>query len=187
MMIKRIEIFFANPSVYQGILAGFFLFVAKIIVYLTHHWEYRFLPIFTFCSFLIILAAMILGSQSDRKKAEENTYFYKQALLSCLRAVSFAVIIGIFADFVLYNFVDASLVSQSKTIMIEQIKEGFSKAKLISNSKLDFLIYEIRKSSMDTFSDYLLGLPGLIFSNMIFGLVVARIMRVKKITHWIDQ
>lgn len=186
-MIKRIEILFAYPSVYQGILAGIFLFAAKIVVYVTQHWEYRFLPAFTFCSFLIILAAMILGSQSDRKQAEDNTYYYKQALLSCLRAVSFAVIIGSFADFFLYNFVDSTLVSQSKTIIIEQIKEGFSKTKIISNSELDLWVAETRKSSMGTFWYYFLGLPGLIFSNMVFGLVVARIMRVKKTSHWIDQ
>ena len=155
-MIDRIKLLLNRASVFQGLLAGVFIFVAKVVVYLTQHWEYRFLPAFTVLSFLIILAAMIMGGLGDRRQLEGSHYQYKQALMSCMRAVFFAVMIGSFADFVLYNLVDVSLVEQTKSILIEQLQEGLGQTKFLSNEDMDKLVKEIRAAEMGTVWSYLL-------------------------------
>jgi hypothetical protein len=177
-MIDRIKLLLNRTSVFQGLLAGVFIFVAKVIVYLTQHWEYRFLPAFTVLSFLIILSAMIMGGLGDRKQLEGSHYHYKQALMSCLRAVFFAVLIGSFADFVLYSLVDVTLVEQTKSILIEQLQDGLGQMKFMSNDDFDKLVKEIRAAEMGTLWSYLSGLPGLVLANMFFGLFVARFLRL---------
>ncbi len=186
-MIDRIKLLLNRASVFQGLLAGVFIFVAKVVVYLTQHWEYRFLPAFTVLSFLIILAAMIMGGLGDRRQLEGSHYQYKQALMSCMRAVFFAVMIGSFADFVLYNLVDVSLVEQTKSILIEQLQEGLGQTKFLSNEDMDKLVKEIRAAEMGTVWSYLSGLPGLILANMFFGLIVARFIRVKNESDWLSE
>ena len=186
-MIDRIKLLLNRASVFQGLLAGVFIFVAKVVVYLTQHWEYRFLPAFTVLSFLIILAAMIMGGLGDRRQLEGSHYQYKQALMSCIRAVFFAVMIGSFADFVLYNLVDVSLVEQTKSILIEQLQEGLGQTKFLSNEDMDKLVKEIRAAEMGTVWSYLSGLPGLILANMFFGLIVARFIRVKNESDWLSE
>ena len=186
-MIDRIKLLLNRASVFQGLLAGVFIFVAKVVVYLTQHWEYRFLPAFTVLSFLIILAAMIMGGLGDRRQLEGSHYQYKQALMSCMRAVFFAVMIGSFADFVLYNLVDVSLVEQTKSILIEQLQEGLGQTKFLSNEDMDKLVKEIRSAEMGTVWSYLSGLPGLILANMFFGLIVARFIRVKNESDWLSE
>ena len=186
-MIDRIKLLLNRASVFQGLLAGVFIFMAKVVVYLTQHWEYRFLPAFTVLSFLIILAAMIMGGLGDRRQLEGSHYQYKQALMSCMRAVFFAVMIGSFADFVLYNLVDVSLVEQTKSILIEQLQEGLGQTKFLSNEDMEKLVKEIRAAEMGTVWSYLSGLPGLILANMFFGLIVARFIRVKNESDWLSE
>ena len=181
-MIDRIKLLLNRASVFHGLLAGVFIFVAKVIVYLTQHWEYRFLPAFTVLSFLIILSAMIMGGLGDRKQLEGSHYQYKQALSSCFRAVFFAVLVGSFADYVLY-----SLVEQTKGILIEQLQEGLGQMKFMSNDDFDKLVKEIRAAQMGTLWSYISGLPGLVLANMFFGLMVARFLRVKKDADWLSE
>ncbi|MEY2708685.1 MAG: hypothetical protein RIQ91_1315, partial [Bacteroidota bacterium] len=56
-MLDRIKLLFNRASVFHGVLAGVFIFMAKVVVYVAQHWEYRFMPAFTVLSFLIVLAA----------------------------------------------------------------------------------------------------------------------------------
>ena len=186
-MIDRIKLLLNRASVFHGLLAGVFIFVAKVIVYLTQHWEYRFLPAFTVLSFLIILSAMIMGGLGDRKQLEGSHYQYKQALSSCFRAVFFAVLVGSFADCVLYSLVDVTLVEQTKGILIEQLQEGLGQMKFMSNDDFDKLVKEIRAAQMGTLWSYISGLPGLVLANMFFGLMVARFLRVKKDADWLSE
>jgi len=169
-MIDRIKLLLNRTSVFQGLLAGVFIFVAKVIVYLTQHWEYRFLPAFTVLSFLIILSAMIMGGLGDRKQLEGSHYQ-----------------IGSFADFVLYSLVDVTLVEQTKSILIEQLQDGLGQMKFMSNDDFDKLVKEIRAAEMGTLWSYLSGLPGLVLANMFFGLFVARFLRVKKEADWLSD
>jgi hypothetical protein len=67
-MVDRIKLLANRASVFHGVLAGVFIFMAKIIVYVTQHWEYRFLPAFSILSFLIVLAAMIMGGIGDKSQ-----------------------------------------------------------------------------------------------------------------------
>ena len=76
-MVDRVKLLLNRASVFHGLLAGVFIFMAKIVVYVTQHWEYRFLPAFTILSFLIVLAAMILGGLGDKRQLEGNHYTYK--------------------------------------------------------------------------------------------------------------
>ena len=186
-MIDRIKLLLNRASVFHGLLAGVFIFVAKVIVYLTQHWEYRFLPAFTVLSFLIILSAMIMGGLGDRKHLEGSHYQYKQALSSCFRAVFFAVLVGSFADYVLYSLVDVTLVEQTKGIQIEQVQESLGQIDFFSNDDIDKLVKEIRAAQMGTLWSYISGLPGLVLANMFFGLMVARFLRVKKDADWLSE
>lgn len=186
-MFDRLKLLMNRASVFHGFLAGVFIFMAKLVVYSTQHWEFRFLPAFTFLSFLIILAAMIMGGLGDRKQLEGAHFHYKIALMSCLRSVFFAVLVGSFADFVLYRFIDNTLVDQTKAILIEQMQQGMEQMKLMSNDSMDLLVKEIRKAEMGTFWSYISGLPGLVLANMFFGLIVARFIRVKKSQDWLDD
>ncbi|MEY3859780.1 MAG: hypothetical protein RL747_354 [Bacteroidota bacterium] len=186
-MLDRIKLLFNRASVFHGVLAGVFIFMAKVVVYVAQHWEYRFMPAFTVLSFLIVLAAMVMGGQGDRRQLEGNHYTYRHALMSCLRAVIFAVVIGSLADNVLYGFVDASLVEQTKSLLIEQMQAGLGQTKWMSNEDMDKLVKQIRETEMGTLWAYLQGLPGLILGNMLFGLIVARFLRVKKSQDWLND
>ncbi len=186
-MIDRIKLLLNRASVFHGLLAGVFIFVAKVIVYLTQHWEYRFLPAFTVLSFLIILSAMIMGGLGDRKQLEGSHYQYKQALSSCFRAVFFAVFVGSFADYVLYSLVDVTLVEQTKGILIEKLQESWGQMDFFSNDDIDLYVKKIRAAEMDTLWSYISGLPGLVLANMFFGLMVARFLRVKKDADWLSE
>lgn len=186
-MLDRIKLLFNRASVFHGVLAGVFIFMAKVVVYVAQHWEYRFMPAFTVLSFLIVLAAMVMGGQGDRRQLEGNHYTHRHALMSCLRAVIFAVVIGSLADNVLYGFVDASLVEQTKSLLIEQMQAGLGQTKWMSNEDMDKLVKQIRETEMGTLWAYLQGLPGLILGNMLFGLIVARFLRVKKSQDWLND
>ena len=69
-MVDRVKLLLNRASVFHGLLAGVFIFMAKIVVYVTQHWEYRFLPAFTILSFLIVLAAMISVSYTHLRAHE---------------------------------------------------------------------------------------------------------------------
>lgn len=186
-MVDRIKLLLNRASVFHGVLAGVFIFIAKIVVYVTQHWEFRFLPAFTILSFLIVLAAMIMGGLGDKRQLEGNHYTYNRALLSCLRAVIFAVVIGSLADNVLYGLIDVSLVEQTKSILIEQMQSGLGQTKWVSNEDMDKLVKQIRETQMGTVWSYLSGLPSLIIGNMLFGLIVGRFLRVKKTQDWLND
>jgi hypothetical protein len=186
-MVDRIKLLANRASVFHGVLAGVFIFMAKIVVYVTQHWEYRFLPAFTFLSFLIVLAGMIMGGLGDKRQLEGIHYTYKRALMSCFRTVVFAVMIGSLADSVLYGLVDVSLVEQTKSILIEQLQQSIGQMKWMSNDDMDKLVKEIRATEMGTLWSYLQGLPGLVLGNMIFGLIVARFLRVKQTKDWLND
>ncbi len=186
-MVDRVKLLLNRASVFHGLLAGVFIFMAKIVVYVTQHWEYRFLPAFTILSFLIVLAAMILGGLGDKRQLEGNHYTYKRALMSCFRAVIFAVVIGSLADNVLYGLIDVSLVEQTKSILIEQMQSGLGQTKWVSNEDMDKLVKQIRESEMGTIWSYLGGLPSLVLGNMLFGLIVARFLRVNKTQDWLNE
>lgn len=186
-MIDRIKLLANRASVFHGVLAGIFIFMAKIVVYVTQHWEFRYLPAFTLLSFLIVLAAMIMGGLGDKRQLDGVHYTYKRALMSCFRTVVFAVMIGSLADNVLFGLVDVSLVDQTKSILIEQLQNGIGQMKWISNEEMDRLVKEIRAAEMGTVWAYLKGLPGLVLGNMIFGLIVARFLRVKQKQDWLND
>ncbi len=186
-MIDRIKLLANRASVFHGVLAGIFIFMAKIVVYVTQHWEFRYLPAFTLLSFLIVLAAMIMGGLGDKRQLDGAHYTYKRALMSCFRTVVFAVMIGSLADNVLFGLVDVSLVDQTKSILIEQLQNGIGQMKWISNEEMDRLVKEIRAAEMGTVWAYLKGLPGLVLGNMIFGLIVARFLRVKQKQDWLND
>jgi hypothetical protein len=186
-MVDRIKLLANRASVFHGVLAGVFIFMAKIVVYVTQHWEYRFLPAFSVLSFLIVLAAMIMGGIGDKRQLEGNHFTYRRALMSCFRAVCFAVAIGSMADNVLYGLVDASLVEQTKSILIEQLQNSIGQTKWLSNDDMDTLVKDIRSAEMGTFLSYIRGLPSLVVGNMVFGLIVARFLRVKQSQDWLND
>ena len=99
----------------------------------------------------------------------------------------FAVLVGSFADYVLYSLVDVTLVEQTKGILIEQLQEGLGQMKFMSNDDFDKLVKEIRAAQMGTLWSYISGLPGLVLANMFFGLMVARFLRVKKDADWLSE
>jgi hypothetical protein len=91
------------------------------------------------------------------------------------------------ADNVLYGLIDVSLVEQTKSILIEQMQSGLGQTKWVSNEDMDKLVKQIRETQMGTVWSYLSGLPSLIIGNMLFGLIVARFLRVKKTQDWLND
>jgi hypothetical protein len=97
------------------------------------------------------------------------------------------VVIGSLADNVLYGLIDVSLVEQTKSILIEQMQSGLGQTKWVSNEDMDKLVKQIRESEMGTIWSYLGGLPSLVLGNMLFGLIVARFLRVNKTQDWLND
>lgn len=186
-MIDRIKLLANRASVFHGVLAGVFIFMAKVVVYVTQHWEFRFLPAFSILSFCLVLAAMVMGGLGDKRQLDGAHYNYKRALFSCLRAVFFAVAIGSMADNVLYGLIDASLAEQTKSILIEQVQAGMAQTKWMSNDQIDAMVKGIRDTQLGGFWAYLSGIPSLVLGNMLFGLIVARFLRVKKKQDWLND
>jgi hypothetical protein len=91
------------------------------------------------------------------------------------------------ADTVLYSLIDPSLVEQTKSIMIEQMQVSLGQSKFLSNEDMDKVVKGIREAELGTFWGYLSGLPGLILGNMLFGLIVARFLRVKNEQDWLND
>lgn len=186
-MIDRIKLLANRASVFHGVLAGVFIFMAKVVVYVTQHWEFRFLPAFSILSFCLVLAAMVMGGLGDKRQLDGAHYNYKRALFSCLRAVFFAVAIGSMADNVLYGLIDASLAEQTKSILIEQVQAGMAQTKWMSNDQIDAMVKGIGDTQLGGFWAYLSGIPSLVLGNMLFGLIVARFLRVKKKQDWLND
>jgi hypothetical protein len=91
------------------------------------------------------------------------------------------------ADTVLYSLIDTSLVEQTKSIMIEQMQVSLGESKFLSNEDMDKVVKSIREAELGSLWGYFSGLPGLIVGNMLFGLIVARFLRVKNEQDWLND
>jgi hypothetical protein len=78
-------------------------------------------------------------------------------------------------------------VEQTKSILIEQLQNSIGQTKWLSNDDMDTLVKDIRSAEMGTFLSYIRGLPSLVVGNMVFGLIVARFLRVKQSQDWLND
>ena len=65
------------PSYIQGSLAGVLIFISKLVVYKSGTWEFVYAPAFDLVTGIVLIVAMVIGTQGDRKLWEDNggSYF----------------------------------------------------------------------------------------------------------------
>jgi hypothetical protein len=192
------------PSYIQGFIAGLLVFVSKLVIYKSNSWEFVYAPAFGLVTGLVLIVAMVIGTQTDRRHWESNggSYFsfigendssgrngvfgFWNAFGSCIRVLMIALLLSGLADFILMNWVDVTLIEQTKNLRIEQIKNTYAVLGF-DNDQIDFAINEIRQLDLASFKNMLVEVSNKLFVNGLVGLVVAAFLRRKKNFHWVDN
>ena len=192
------------PSYIQGSLAGVLIFISKLVVYKSGTWEFVYAPAFGLVTGIVLIVAMVIGTQGDRKLWEDNggSYFsisnmdthtggfgvfsFWRAFGSCIRVLMIALLFSGLADFVLMNWVDASLIDQTKNLRVEQVKNTYGVLGF-DNDQIDFAISEVKRTDLGSFSNMIVEVSNKLFVNGLVGLVVAAFLRRKKNQHWVDN
>lgn len=175
----RISAWSKKPSVLHGLLTGVLIFVSKFVFYLSNNWEFIFEPSWMFFSFLIMGVAMFMAQRVE--KQGEGYYNYKQALFTCSRIVVIAIFMSVFADFVLYHIVDASLASQTSKIQIDKTILAFNELPVdMGDTDKDLIIEELRKSDPAALSSLFSNLFSKVLMNEILVLIIALFFRQRR-------
>jgi hypothetical protein len=188
----------------QGSLAGVLIFMSKMVVFKSGTWEFVYAPAFGMVTGIVLIVAMVIGTQGDRKIWEENggsyftlqtddtnavgfgVYSFWRAFGSCIRVLMIALLFSGLADFVLMNWVDASLIDQTKNLRIEQVKNTYSVLGF-DNDQIDYAINEVKRTDLGSFSNMMVEVSNKLFVNGLVGLIVAAFLRRKKNQHWVDN
>jgi hypothetical protein len=192
------------PTYVQGFLAGVLIFISKMVVYKSGSWEFIYAPAFGLVTGIVLIVAMVIGTQGDRKLWEENggsyftihnidtntsgygVYSYWKAFGSCIRVLMIALLFSGLADFILMNWVDVSLIDQTKNLRIEQIKNTYGVLGF-DNDQIDYAINEVKRIDLGSFSNMIVEVSNKLFVNGLVGLIVAAFLRRKKNQHWVDN
>jgi len=191
------------PSYVQGAIAGVLVFVSKNVIYISHNWPFVFAPAFGLVTGLVLIVAMVLGTQSDRALWESNggSYFLDRreeatgnksvfrfwvAFGSCIRVLTVALLLSGMADYILMNFIDGSLVEQTRNLKLEQIKNAYTLLGM-DNETIDYAVKEIKSLNLASFSNVMVEVANKLFSNGLMGLIVAAFLRRKPQAHWVDS
>ncbi len=197
------------PSYLQGAIAGVLVFVSKIVIYTSQHWEFVYAPAFGMVTGLVLIVAMVIGTQNDRSLWEKNggsffrnldsdetasaetvsgygLFSFWRAFGSCIRVLTVALLFSGLADYILMNWVDVSLVEQTKNLRIEQVKNTYAVLGF-SNDQIDFAISEIKNMQLASFKNTIVEVANKLFVNGLVGLIVAAFLRRKKQVHWVDN
>lgn len=197
-----------KPAYFQGFLAGCVILASRFIVYLSHNWDFTIVPAYMLLTGLVLIVGMVMGITADRKEfeegqrqlnlslseenglakaaGEEKVYGYWMAFMSAFRVVAIAILVVVLADMILMLLIDETLINQTKSLKIEQLKLILTTPK-IENEKIDEGIAELRKQDYHSVSFWFAEWINKIISNALVGLIIAAFMRRKKQTHWVDQ
>ena len=191
------------PSYVQGAIAGALIFVSKHVIYMSHSWQFIYAPAFGLITGIVLIVAMVLGAQSDRAQWEAHggsffmdraadgvgkvsVFNFWRAFGSCIRVLTVALLLSGLADYILMNFVDSSLMEQTKSLRIEQIKNTYAVLGF-DNDSIDYAIQEVKSLDLASFKNVLVEMANKIFANGLMGLIVAAFLRRKKQAHWVDN
>lgn len=197
------------PSYFQGFLAGCVILASRFIIYLSHNWDFTIVPAYTLLTGLVMIVGIVMGVMADRKDFEnagtasvlsheneiETTtsvllgtpfFGFWQAFASTLRVIVVAIFLVEIADLTLMIFIDSTLIEQTKSLKIDQVKQSLMVFN-VDNETIDLSIKQIRDQNYRTPTFWLADWMNKVISNAFVGLVVAAFMRRKRQTHWVDQ
>ncbi|MFM1898411.1 MAG: hypothetical protein RL577_651 [Bacteroidota bacterium] len=168
-----------RPAVFHGFLTGAVLFMVKFTLYTLEHWEIRFAPTYQFGSFALLMLGVVWAGTTERKMWGSE-FGYAKALLSGLLVLTVATFLSVCSELLLYNLVDTSLNSQTKSILLESTAKGFEAfGNALDEATKDEIMGAIEKSNPGSPSELLAGWPMQILLNGLFLFVFALWTRSK--------
>lgn len=174
-----------RPEILHGLLAGAVLFSTKMILLASGNWFFRVNTTYNFLAFIIILVAVLMAGNAEKKLRISFPYF--RAWLSSILTISIAVFISLTADQVAYR-VKPNLAEQVKEFNLEQLNKSLPQIKIISASTRDLIMSEMEASNpKDLYSIWALisGTFSFVFLNALWAFATAAVTR-KKPTNDLD-
>jgi hypothetical protein len=168
-----------RPEILHGILAGSVLFAAKIILLVSGNWFIRVNTTYNFLAFIVILIAVLMAGNSEKKLRKSFLYF--RAWLSAVITIAISVFISLSADQVAYR-TKPMLANQVKEFNLEQLHKSLPQLKVLSASTRDLIMAEMEASDpKDLYSVWALisGSFSFIFLNSIWAFIAVFYTRKK--------
>lgn len=184
--MEKLKLFFRSPLFFHSMNVGLILFAARIIMYLSHHWEIVFSPGYSPLSFVLIAIAWVLGTRAE--KQNHDSYTYGKTFWGLVKMTIVIVFISSLADPILYNLIDPSLVEQTRAISMEKMEIIFTQQIKISDEMKDLQMEEIKKMDLTSLGFYIQTLAVRIIFNALVALVFAIFLRKKVDKNaWLNQ
>ena len=117
---------------------------------------------------------------------EKKIFGFWLTFFSAIRVIAVAIFLVEIADFTLMILIDSTLIDQTKTLKIDQIKQSLMVFN-VDNETIDLSIKQLREQDYTTPMFWLADWVNKVISNAFVGLIVAAFMRRKPQTHWVDQ
>ncbi len=173
----KLRLFFNQPSIFHGVLLGLVLFAAKLVFYLSQHWDFILEPSFMYLSFAMILYAVFTAGKAERN-AFGSRFTYFKAYSSGFKVMVIGIAFSVLADGILYN-IDSDLANETVQAQIEKAVIGFKEIPFISDADKDMIIKELKKQQLNSFSSLFSAWFGKVFLNSIWIFITAIFLRYK--------
>lgn len=184
--MEKLKLFFRSPLFFHSMNVGLILFAARIIMYLTHHWEIVFNPGYSPLSFVLIAFAWVLGTRAEKQNHE--TYPYGKTFWGLVKMTLVIVFISSLADPILYNLIDPSLVDQTRAISMEKMEIMLTQQLKVSDEMKDLQMEEIKNLDIAGIGFYFQSLILRVIFNALLGLLFAIFLRKKEDKNaWLNQ
>ncbi len=184
--MEKFNKFIKSPLFFHSMNVGLILFAARIIMYLTHHWEIVFSPAYSPLSFVLIAFAWISAIRVEKQNHE--TFNYGKTLGALIKMTFVIVFISSLADPLLYNLIDPSLIEQTKAISMEKMEMILTQQLKVSDELRDLQMEEIKNLNINGVGFYLQTYFVRILMNALLALIFAIFLKKKADKNaWLNQ
>jgi len=184
--MEKIKEFIKSPLFFHSMNVGLILFAARIIMYLTHHWEIVFNPAYSPLSFVLIAFAWVSAIRVEKQKHE--TYTYGKTFWALIKMTLVVVFISSLSDPLLYSFIDPSLVEQTRAISMEKMEMMLTQQFKVSDEMRDLQMEEIKNLNINGFGFYFQSFMVRVLMNALLALIFAIFLRKKVDKNaWLNQ
>lgn len=163
----------------HGLLGGLVLFSAKMVLCFSGHWTLRLAGTYSFLAFAMIIIAMFMGNNGEKKLRQ--TFGFGQAWVRASLTMVVVVFVSMLGDQVAYR-TQSDLAEKTKAYNLEQLYIAKNQIKFAPAKWLDANIEEFEAmpaSQIYSIGSFFANLVTFSLLNAIWALVVAAFTRKK--------
>lgn len=163
----------------HGLLGGLVLFSAKMVLCFSGHWTLRLAGTYSFLAFAMIIIAMFMGNNGEKKLRQ--TFGFGQAWVRASLTMVVVVFVSMLGDQVAYR-TQSDLAEKTKAYNLEQLEKGMSQVKLFKGNLSDQIIDEAEAmpaSQIYSIGSFFANLVTFSLLNAFWALIVAAFTRKK--------